>query len=126
MMKRAGSSNRTVTALPGQPITPVTEANARLKAAPNSDAELQQQMTARTGGVSSWVQEVAYNEESGLMMVTSAPRTRKDGQISPGKTYPYRVSEEEAAPILTSAELGRAISNTVMRRGNGKTNDAYH
>lgn len=110
----------------GQPITTVAEANARLKAVANSDAELQQQMAARTGGVSSWVQEVAYNEESGLMMVTTAPRTRKDGQVSPGKTYPYRVSKEEAAQILASDEVGRAISNTVMRRGNGKTNDAYH
>lgn len=110
----------------GQPIGTVAEANSRLKAIANRDAELQQQMAGRTGGVSSWVDSVDYNEESGLMMVTSQPRQRQDGQISPAKTYPYRVSKEEAAQILSSDDVGRALSNTVMRHTNGKTNDAYH
>ena len=110
----------------GQPITSVAEANSRLKAVANRDAELQAQMNSRAGGTSSWIQEVAYNEESGLMMVTTQPRQRKDGTLSPGRTYPYRVSKTEAEQILAADEVGRAISKTVMRRGNGTTNDAYH
>lgn len=109
----------------GQSLTTVDEANKKLKAIANRDAELQNELNQRTGGSSSWVQEVAYNEESGLMMVTTQPRQRKDGLISPAKTYPYRVSKAEAEQILASPEIGRAISKTVMRRGNGTNNDEY-
>ncbi|WP_280763547.1 hypothetical protein [Prescottella agglutinans] len=110
----------------GNPITTVDEANAKLKAIANRDAEIQDEMSKRSGGSSNWIQEVAYNDESGLMMVTTQPRQNKDGSISPSKTYPYRVSKAEAAQILASPEIGGAISRTVMRRGHGETNDEYH
>ncbi len=109
----------------GNPVTTVDEANARLKAVANQDAEIQAELNKRSGGNSSWVQEVAYNEESGLMMVTTQPRQRKDGTTSPAKTYPYRVSKAEAQQILASPEIGAAIAQTVMRRGGGVTNDGY-
>lgn len=110
----------------GQSVGTVADANTTLKRIANQDETLQKQLDERTGGVSTWISEVAYNEESGLMQVTTQPRKRKDGSMSPSATYSYRVSKAEAEHIMQSPDVGVAISGSVMRRGKGRTNDVYH
>ena len=110
----------------GTPVGTVASADAELKRIANQDSEIQTELDSRAPKVSTWIQEVAYNEESGLMTVTTQPRRRKDGQTSPAVTYPYRVSKDEAARILEHPDVGVAINQSVMRRGKERTNDAFH
>lgn len=110
----------------GHPVGTVAEADTELKRIANQDSEIQSTLDERSPKVSTWVKEVAYNEESGLLTVTTQPRQRKDGQVSPSVSYPYRVSKDEAARILEAPDVGRALNSSVMRRGKGRTNDAFH
>ncbi|MFI9507168.1 hypothetical protein [Nocardia sp. NPDC052566] len=110
----------------GQPVGTVAAADAELRRIAQQDSQIQAQLDERAPKVSTWVQEVAYNEESGLMTVTLQPRRRKDGTQVPAMTYEYRVTKDEANRILEHPDVGVAVNQSVMQHGKGRTNDAYH
>ncbi|WAL49577.1 hypothetical protein [Rhodococcus pyridinivorans] len=81
------------------------------------EKRLNKELEAR-GGTTSWIKEVHYNPENGLLVVRPHDYTTKDGQTKQARPFMRRVSPENVQAMLDSDEsFGKAINDLGMIRG---------
>lgn len=101
-------------------------ARARYAKAQTEIDDLDQQMDTAQPKVSAAVRKLQYNPDTGLLVVTAHPYTRKgDGQTIE-RSYAYRVSPHEFDRLSNAASTGAALASTVWRKGARKSpNDGF-
>lgn len=89
-------------------------------------AELHQQMDDAQPKVSTAVQKLEYSADTGLLLVTAQPYTRKGDGKTVQRSYAYRVSQEDYDRIVHAPSVGQGLSETVWRKGkDAQPNDGY-
>lgn len=88
-------------------------------------ADRHAELVAAGPRVSSAAAKIRYNRDSGTLIVTAQPYTRRDGMtLQP--SYMYRVSPEVYDELNRTDSLGKVLTDTVWRRGKDKTpNDGF-
>lgn len=107
-------------------------ANRAVKAAKaaNEEADHAQAALEEARGpipmVSGWIERIRHNPETGVMLITAAPYTRKrTGEVMPAKTYLRRVSPEAYGKMMAQPSPGAAVSNVVFARASQGGSEQY-
>ncbi|MDN5757151.1 MAG: hypothetical protein L0H59_01260 [Tomitella sp.] len=81
---------------------------------------------ASRGGTPSWVKEVHYNPENGLLVVRPQDKATKDGVYKKARPFARRVSPETMEQLLDHPKgIGVAVNEMGLIRGNEVTNYVF-
>lgn len=109
-------------------ITTKTHAAAQkeMRDAETRLAGISAEMDATQPRVSTAVQRIEYNRDTGLCVVTAHPYTRKGDGQTVQRSYAYRVSGDEFDKLSESDSPGKDLNESVWRKGAQRPpNDAF-
>lgn len=114
---RAVQEQRIEGILAGNPEMDDDELRDAQRQISRQEKRLDKELESR-GGSASWIKEVSYNPENGLLVVQPHDYTTKDGQTKQARPFMRRVSPENVQAMLDSDEsFGKAINDLGMIRG---------
>lgn len=114
---RAANEQRLSGVLAGNPEMDDAELRDAQRQISRQEKRLDKELEAR-GGSASWIKDVSYNPENGLLVVRPHDYTTKSGERRTARPFMRRVSPENVQAMLDSDEaFGQAINDLGMIRG---------